>query len=44
MIWNIKINLVKMKVKLRSNIGILSLKLLELSAFDRYYVANAPRF
>lgn len=35
MIWNIKINLVKMKVKLRSNIGILSLKLRELSAFDR---------
>lgn len=35
MIWNIKINLVKMKVKLKSNIGILSLELRELNIFEK---------
>ncbi|WP_462107361.1 hypothetical protein [Campylobacter concisus] len=35
MIWSIKINLVKMKVKLKSTVDISSLELRELSAFDR---------
>ncbi|WP_462113379.1 hypothetical protein [Campylobacter concisus] len=35
MIWSIKINLVKMKVKLKSTVDISSLELRELSVFDR---------